>query len=247
VPSAGATYPAAPPKPAPLSYQAKEVLLDGRPTMVGFNPQTNTYEFNGQDVSSRVRPIPPQGPQPSYQWAVPPGATKPVLMTPQEIRTSGATSTGAAGETGGVKLTADQQKELTNLVTSEEQVTDALRLGAETKWAGVGRAEGSIVGRFLGSGGEKGETLRNKVGEIRGAVALLRGGQSFTDTEKAMLDAYTPELTDPDWRIQTKLTNLQQMMKRKRENMLRVAHGEYTPREPTAPPPPPPKTNPFRK
>jgi hypothetical protein len=114
-----------------------------------------------------------------------------------------------------------------------------LDLGEKSGWTGVGRIEGSALGKVFGSGGKKGEDLRNKIGEIRGSVALVRGGQSFTDTEKAMLDAYTPEQTDPDWRIKAKLENLAIIMKRKRENTLRVAAGEYTPR-PLAPPPPPP-------
>src|SRR5262245_34640694 len=90
-PTAGAMYPAA---PKDVSYQAQDVLLDGRPAKVGFNPKTNTYMLGGEDVTARVRPIPPQGPAPNYQWAKDPTTGQARLMTPQEIRTTGAQPVG---------------------------------------------------------------------------------------------------------------------------------------------------------
>jgi hypothetical protein len=240
VPKEGATYAHAP-KDATL--QAKDVLLDGRPALATFNPQTGTYAVGGQDVTARVRPIPPQGAQPSYQWAVPPGASKPVLMTPQEIRASGATAVGAAGEAGGMKLGTAQQAEIATMLTAEQMAADVAKLGAETNWAGVGPWEGRVGATVLGSGGAKGETLRNQIGNIQATVALMRGGTSFTDTEKALLETYTPTTTDSDTKIQTKLTNLVDFIQKKRANVLRVARGEYTlpstaaPTTPTAAPP----------
>jgi hypothetical protein len=170
----------------------------------------------------------PQGPAPSYQWAVPPGASKPVLMTPQEIRTSGATSVSAAGEAGGIKLSAPQQAEIATMLTAEQMAADVAKLGAETNWVGVGPWEGRIGATALGSGGTKGETLRNQIGNIQATVALMRGGTSFTDTEKALLETYTPTTTDSDTKIKTKLTNLVDFIQKKRANVLRVAAGDYT-------------------
>jgi hypothetical protein len=233
-PTAGATYPVAPPKPTPLSYQAKDVLVDGRPALASFNPQTGTYTINGQDVTARVRPIPPQGPQPSYQWAVPPGATKPVLMTPQEIRASGATSTGAPGEAGAVKLSPAQQEDLATMLTVQDLGKNALELGDQIKWRGVGPIAGrtgAFEARWLGTGGEDPERLRNLLGNIQGTIAKLRGGASFTPNEQAMLDRYTPTTTDSVLQIKTKLKSLSDFITAKRENTLRVAGGQYTPRE----------------
>jgi len=63
-PTAGASYPAPPKAPAALSYQSKPVLLDGKPALVGFNPQTNTYHKGAEDVTARVQDVPPQSVDP---------------------------------------------------------------------------------------------------------------------------------------------------------------------------------------
>jgi hypothetical protein len=49
------------PKPPDTpSMQSKDVLLDGHPALVSFNPKTGTYhDPTGADVTARVRPMPP--------------------------------------------------------------------------------------------------------------------------------------------------------------------------------------------
>jgi hypothetical protein len=45
--------------PKPKDYQAKSVLLDGKPAEVRFDPRTGQYQdASGADVSTRVKPIP---------------------------------------------------------------------------------------------------------------------------------------------------------------------------------------------
>lgn len=62
-PNNGKVVASGPQSPAPQrSLQAKEVLLDGRPVMATFDPAAGTFSVGGQDVTSRVRPVPPQGP-----------------------------------------------------------------------------------------------------------------------------------------------------------------------------------------
>lgn len=48
-----------PKPPTPVSYQDTPMLLDGRLVRVGFNPTTNTFHYQGQDVTSRVKQPPP--------------------------------------------------------------------------------------------------------------------------------------------------------------------------------------------
>lgn len=48
--------------PVPKSLQAKDVLLDGKPVVANFDPASGRFSVNGQDVTERVKPIPPQGP-----------------------------------------------------------------------------------------------------------------------------------------------------------------------------------------
>jgi hypothetical protein len=171
----------------------------------------------------------PQGPQPSYQWAVPPGATTPRLMTPQEIRASGATSVAAAGEAGGVKLTGAQQEDMATMLTVEELIGGVEAIHKEKGGLpGVGPLEGRFFPSQRGSGGPTGETVRNMVGNIQGTIAKLRGGTAFSESEKAMLDSYTPTLTDTDAAIRTKLVNLRDFIQKKRTNTIRVASGQYT-------------------
>jgi len=135
---------------------------------------------------------------------------------------------GAAGEGGDVKLTAAQQGEMSTMLTAEQLASEVVTLGNETQWVGVGPWEGRVGSTMVGSGGKAGETLRNKLGNIQATIALMRGGTSFTDTEKALLETYTPTITDSDKKIQTKLANLVDFIQKKRANVLRVAGGDYT-------------------
>jgi hypothetical protein len=142
----------------------------------------------------------------------------------------------AAQVPGGVKLSPAQQEDISTMLTVEGLVND---VGAIDKQAGGLPGVGPIEGRFLpsvrGSGGATGEALRNKIGNIQGTIAKLRGGTSFTPTEQALLETYTPTTTDTDAAIRTKLATLKDFIQKKRENTLRVAKGEYT--LPTTPPP----------
>jgi hypothetical protein len=169
-------------------------------------------------------------------------------MTPQEIRTSGATSVAGAGEpAGGVKLTGTQQEDLATMLTVEQLIGDVQTLDQKGGLPGVGPIEGRFFASARGSGGETGETLRNLLGNIQGTIAKLRGGASFTPQEQAMLDRYTPTTTDTDAAIRTKLTNLADFIQKKRANTLRVASGQYEAPKTPAPDTAPPAANPFRK
>lgn len=50
----------APEKVEQPSLQSKDALLDGKPALLSFNPKTGRYQsFDGQDVTARVKPLPP--------------------------------------------------------------------------------------------------------------------------------------------------------------------------------------------
>lgn len=60
------------PRQAPtVNLQRDTVLLDGKPQMVVFNPQTGAFLLNGQDVSARVKPLPTQAPQTPQKNPIP--------------------------------------------------------------------------------------------------------------------------------------------------------------------------------
>lgn len=52
----------------PKSLQSKDVLLDGQPAMANFDPASGTYHVNGQDVTARVKPIPPTKQPPTVRY-----------------------------------------------------------------------------------------------------------------------------------------------------------------------------------
>lgn len=66
----------------------------------------------------------------------------------------------------------------------------------------------SFLAKNLGYGTAEEETNRNIIGQIKGAIAKMRGGTSFTPNEEALLDSYTPTINDSDLVVKTKLQNL---------------------------------------
>jgi hypothetical protein len=73
----------------PRALQQKDVLLDGKPALVNFDPDTGQSFMGDQDVSARIRPVPPAPPQGPYMWVPTPGGEGQTLMTPGEIRAGG--------------------------------------------------------------------------------------------------------------------------------------------------------------
>jgi len=162
---------------------------------------------------------------------------KPIYV--RESQALGMTPGSAAGGAeGGLKLTAGQQEDVATMLTVQDLGKEALNLGERIKWRGVGPIAGrtgAAGAKWLGVGGEEPERLRNLLGNIQGTIAKLRGGASFTPSEQIMLDRYTPTTTDSVLQIKAKLSSLSDFITAKRENTLRVAGGEYTPRGTPAP------------
>jgi hypothetical protein len=222
-PTAGATYPVAPPKPTPLSYQAKEVLLDGRPTMVGFNPQTNTYEFNGQDVSSRVRPIPPQGPAPDYIWIQDPNdPTKTKLVTKQQAAAMGAQQPrgGAAGgrpvTSGDANRIADMDTGRNDLAALSGVLTQA---GATGTISAIGAAVPNWVSEYTGWGidAKKKQAMIDRVKQVIGKT--LEGGVLRKEDE-IKYEKILPTIKDPPDLVRTKLQGLDSAILQRRSTHL---------------------------
>lgn len=59
--------------PEPPSLQQKDVLLDGKPAIVNYNPKTGQHMSGTEDVSARVKPIPPREPAGSTPPQAPAG------------------------------------------------------------------------------------------------------------------------------------------------------------------------------
>lgn len=52
----------------PVNLRPEDVLLDGKPAKAVFNPQTGRYSVNGEDVTARVKPIPPSNQSPTTRY-----------------------------------------------------------------------------------------------------------------------------------------------------------------------------------
>jgi hypothetical protein len=72
------------------------------------------------------------------------------------------------------------------------------------------------------------EALRNNIGNILGTIGKLRGGTAFTEAEKKLIESYTPTIDDNPLQIKSKTASLKTFIKNKRENLLRVAAGDYS-------------------
>jgi hypothetical protein len=145
----------------------------------------------------------------------------------------GKTPGSAAEGPGGLKLSPTQQEDISTMLTVQDLSKIVLERGEAIGWSGVGPMAGR-AGNVLAQvdiGDPKAEELRNFIGNIQGTIAKLRGGTAFSPQEKAMLDSYTPTPNDSVLKIKAKLKSLDTFITAKRENMLRVAGGEYTPRD----------------
>lgn len=129
---------------------------------------------------------------------------------------------------GKVKLSVGQQDDITTANDVIGLIDEAEALGKQTEWRGVGYGVGTLAGAvkgLSGYGSNESEALRNAIGNLSGTIAKLRGGTSFTATEKALLNTYVPGINDGDATIQTKLKGLRSFLERRKANILKVASG----------------------
>lgn len=72
-------------------------MVGGKRVFFRTGSDGKTYDMSGNVVAQEPTPIPPQAPQPSYQWATDSQGND-RLMTPDEIRTTGARRPGAMSD-----------------------------------------------------------------------------------------------------------------------------------------------------
>lgn len=130
----------------------------------------------------------------------------------------------------GPKLSTTQQDDIATMDTVASLGNRVLMRGTQTQWAGVGGMKQGSIAQFgqrnFGTGSPEDQKLRNDIGNIKGTLARLRGGTSFTPNEQKLLDTYTPDIDDDPKMIQAKLESLQDFIKDKKANLIRVAGGD---------------------
>lgn len=87
----------------PPNQQRETLLVNGKPTIVNFDPRSGTYTDANTGASVQVSPLPvaPQGPQPSWQW---------VTRSGEDVYTNRVQPGDTPRETTRVKATEDEKK-----------------------------------------------------------------------------------------------------------------------------------------
>ena len=136
-------------------------------------------------------------------------------LTPT-VRGKIAGELSAAGYKSGPKLTGAQQEDIGNMNTVNALIDNVLKYNENGQLEGVGGLfKGSIESFFtktFGTGSEEAKNVRALLGNIRGTIAKLRGGTSFTANEEKLLNTYVPTINESTASIISKLTGLKQFI-----------------------------------
>ena len=89
--------------PVPPNQQRETLLVNGKPTIVNFDPRSGRYTDANTGASVQVSPLPvaPQGPQPSWQW---------VTRSGEDVYTNRVQPGDTPREMTRVKATEDEKK-----------------------------------------------------------------------------------------------------------------------------------------
>ena len=142
--------------------------------------------------------------------------------------------TDVTGLFGNAKLTTGQKNDVADMLVLQRQIQSLFAL--KEKYGGYVGVKGGGLGSLMSWGAKVFGTLkpgtqetRNAIGQVKGFIAKLRGGTSFTVNEQRLLDTYTPGINDSDDVIDSKLNSLNQYVNDKIESIALVAGGTYMP------------------
>lgn len=150
------------------------------------------------------------------------------LLSSQEQSGLGVSTTATRADNKTGALTSAQKDDVATFQTASQLADSVINsyynngnnlpgVGA----LGYGSAAGSLYN--VGVGTSEGETTRNLIGNIRGTIAKIRGGTSFTANEEALLNSYVPTINDSPDKIVTKLQGLKDYINKKTSNLYDVS------------------------
>lgn len=132
---------------------------------------------------------------------------------------------------GNAKLSTGQKGDIADMLVLQRQIGNLKNLGEQYGgYVGAGFGSGAInapLASITGSVRPGAQDIRNDIGQIKGFIAKLRGGTSFTPGEEKLLDTYTPKVSDSDAVINSKLTSLNKFINDKIETTVLVSGGNY--------------------
>lgn len=129
------------------------------------------------------------------------------------------------------KLSTAQQDDIATMDTAKDLANQILSYNNDGKLEGIGFGTGSLksVLAQVGVGSEEGKTVRALIGNIKGTIAKLRGGTSFTTNEERLLNTYTPSINNSPSVAINKINLLIDFISKKKQNLLVVAQDRVLP------------------
>jgi hypothetical protein len=131
-----------------------------------------------------------------------------------------------AGYQTGPKLSAGQQQDIAEMATISDMIDKVLNYNSDGNLEGVGAVSGglgNLLTRTFGSGSQEAKDVRALVGNIKGTIAKLRGGTSFTENEQKLLESYTPSINEHGKSVVNKLNLLKEFITSKKFNTINSA------------------------
>lgn len=83
----------------------------------------------------------------------------------------------------------------------------------------------NMVDKIFGNSSTEARDVRQLIGNIAGTIAKLRGGTSFTESEKALLETYSPTINENPAVALSKLGNLLNYIETKKDQVLYGGQG----------------------
>lgn len=136
------------------------------------------------------------------------------------------------------KLSASQQDELSQMNTVSSLIDKVLLYNSDGNLEGIGAfGQGTLKSTLaqFGLGGKEGQDVRALLGNIKGTIAKLRGGTSFTPNEEKLLDSYTPSINDSSSVAINKLHLLQDFIAQKNTDLVKASQANITKGQVTKP------------
>src|SRR3990167_206914 len=138
----------------------------------------------------------------------------------------------AAGFKSGPKLSSSQQDDLALMDTTAGQINQILNYNKDGKSEGVGFVSGPIrqgLIKMFGKGSEEAKNVQVLISNIKGTIAKLRGGTSFTPNEEKLLASYTPNINESSASVINKLNLLNDFINNKKYNLFNFAQERGVP------------------
>lgn len=211
------------------SMSAPEPIKVGN-TLVQLNPATGQYEpvYTEQGESNKPVTISPG------QTIVDPVTGRVIFTAPEAPRSGDSVKTATIGGSlyqydpmsgtwnkaiqgsSASNVPASVNTDIANTKTLLDLIAQVEGKTVDGNTPGVGFFQGRTPGFALT---EEGRDARFMLNNIIGSIALLRGGASFSEGEKELLNRYVPTQTDTDSVVQSKLNALKSFLNTKISNL----------------------------